>query len=176
MKPPAVFLDRDGVLNRALIVNRRPCAPLTLEEFEVLPVRPELERLKAAGYTLVVVTNQPDVARGRVTRESIEAMHARLAAALPLDEIRVCYHDKADGCSCRKPAPGLLLTPPIYDVARSVMVGDRWRDVEAGKRAACRATILLDYAYDEALPHEPDVRVGSLAEAVDWILSNLCHG
>jgi len=175
VKPAAVFLDRDGVLNRALVVNRRPGAPLTLEEFEVLPVRPELERLRAAGYALVVVTNQPDVARGRVTRETIEAMHADLAAALPLDEIRVCYHDQADGCTCRKPAPGMLLTPPIYDVARSVMVGDRWRDVEAGKRAGCCATILLDYAYDEPLPREPDVRVASLAEAVDWILSNLCR-
>ena len=174
MKPAAVFLDRDGVLNRALVVNRRPGAPLTLEEFEVLPVRPELERLRAAGYALVVVTNQPDVARGRVTRETIEAMHADLAAALPLDEIRVCYHDQADGCTCRKPAPGMLLTPPIYDVARSVMVGDRWRDVDAGKRAGCRATILLDYAYDEPLRHAPDLRVASLTEAVDWILSNLC--
>jgi D-glycero-D-manno-heptose 1,7-bisphosphate phosphatase len=175
VKPAAIFLDRDGVLNRAVVVNRRPGAPLTLEEFEILPVRPELERLKAAGYALVVVTNQPDVARGRVARATIEAMHARLEAALPVDEIRVCYHDKADDCSCRKPAPGMLLTPPIYDVTRSAMVGDRWRDVEAGRRAGCRATILLDYAYDEPLPHEPDVRVGSLAEAVDWILSTLGH-
>jgi D-glycero-D-manno-heptose 1,7-bisphosphate phosphatase len=174
VRTAAVFLDRDGVLNRALVVNRRPGAPLTLEEFEILPgVGPELERLKAAGYALIVVTNQPDVARGRVSRETIEAMHARLAAELPIDEIRVCYHDKRDGCSCRKPAPGMLLDPPNHAVERSVMIGDRWRDIEAGKRAGCRATILLDYGYDERLPHEPDVRVRSLAEAVDCILSNL---
>jgi D-glycero-D-manno-heptose 1,7-bisphosphate phosphatase len=174
VKRAAVFLDRDGVLNRALVVNRRPGAPLTLEQFEILPgVGPELERLKEAGYALIVVTNQPDVSRGRVSRETIEAMHARLAAELPIDEIRVCYHGKGDGCSCRKPAPGMLLDPPTYAVERSVMVGDRWRDVEAGRRAGCRATILLDYGYDEPLPHEPDVRVGSLAEAVDWIVENV---
>jgi D-glycero-D-manno-heptose 1,7-bisphosphate phosphatase len=173
---PAVFLDRDGVLNRALVVNRRPAAPLTLEQFEVLPgVRQALERLKAAGYALIVVTNQPDLPRGRVSRKTIEAMHARLKAELPIDEIRVCYHDKNHGCSCRKPAPGMLLNPATHAVERSVMVGDRWRDVEAGKRAGCRATVLLDYGYDEPLPNEPDVRVGSLAEAVDWILENVGH-
>ena len=171
MKPAAVFLDRDGVLNKALVGRRRPAAPQRLEDFEILPGVPDaLARLKAAGYALVVVTNQPDVARGRLDRAVVEAMHARLAAALPLDEIRVCYHDAADQCSCRKPAPGLLLEPSNYDVAKSAIVGDRWRDVEAGRRAGCRATILVDYDYDEALLHEPDVRVNSLSEAVDWIL------
>lgn len=169
---PAVFLDRDGVLNRAVVVQRRPAAPLRLEDFEILPDVPDaLARLKAAGYALVVVTNQPDVARGRLNLKVVEAMHARLSAELPLDEIRVCYHDEADQCPCRKPAPGLLLAPPTYDVRQSAMVGDRWRDVEAGRRAGCRATIFVDYDYDEALPHEPDVRVHSLSEAADWILN-----
>ncbi|RPH61465.1 MAG: HAD-IIIA family hydrolase [Acidobacteria bacterium] len=172
LKRAAVFLDRDGVLNRAPVGRRRPSAPLRLEDFEILPDVPDaLARLKSAGYALVVVTNQPDVARGHVSREIVEAMHARLSAVLPLDEIRVCYHDKADACSCRKPAPGLLLEPPTYDVGASTIVGDRWRDVEAGRRAGCRATILVDYDYDEPLPNEPDVRVHSLAEAADWILS-----
>jgi D-glycero-D-manno-heptose 1,7-bisphosphate phosphatase len=171
VKQAAVFLDRDGVLNRALVGRRRPSAPVRLEDFEILPgVSEALARLKAAGYALVVVTNQPDVARGHLSRETVEAMHARLSATLPLDEIRVCYHDTADQCACRKPAPGLLLDPPTYDVAKSAIVGDRWRDVEAGRRAGCRATILVDYDYDEALPNEPDARVRSLAEAVDWIL------
>jgi D-glycero-D-manno-heptose 1,7-bisphosphate phosphatase len=172
VKPAAVFLDRDGVLNRAIVGRRRPAAPTRLEDFEILPDVPEaLARLKAAGYALVVVTNQPDVARGHLSREVLDAMHARLAGALPVDEIRVCYHDAADGCLCRKPAPGLLLHPPTYDVAKSAMVGDRWRDVEAGRRAGCGATIFVDHDYDEPLPSEPDVRVRSLSEAVDWILS-----
>ena len=98
-------------------------------------------------------------------------MHERLAALLPLDEFRVCYHDDADGCDCRKPKPGLLTRPPLYDLSRSVMVGDRWRDIEAGRRAGCRAAILIDYGYDEGHHDEPDVRLRSLSEAADWILS-----
>jgi D-glycero-D-manno-heptose 1,7-bisphosphate phosphatase len=177
VKPPAVFLDRDGVLNRALVVNGRPGAPLAIEDFEILPgVDHALGRLKSAGYALVVVTNQPDVARGRMTRETVEAMHARLLETLQLDEIRVCYHDKHDGCRCRKPAPGMLLDPPTYAVERSVIVGDRWSDIEAGRRAGCRAAILVDYDYDEPLTAPPDVRVRSLAEAVDWILEHRLTG
>lgn len=174
MTPAAVFLDRDGVLNRAIVRDRRPAAPLRLEDFEILPGVPEaLARLKQAGYALVVVTNQPDVARGAVGREVIDAMHARLRAELPVDEVRVCFHDKGDDCACRKPLPGLLLEPPTYAVARSVIVGDRWRDVEAGRNAGCRATILIDYDYLEPLPHEPDARVASLGEAADWILAHM---
>jgi D-glycero-D-manno-heptose 1,7-bisphosphate phosphatase len=174
VKRPAIFLDRDGVINRAIVQDRRPGAPLRPEDLEILPDVPDaLERLRRAGYALVVVTNQPDVAKGRVRREVIEAMHARLLAELPLDEVRVCYHVDADGCECRKPNPGMLLNPPTYAVEQSVMVGDRWRDVEAGRRAACRATILVDYDYAEPIPHEPDVRVGSLGEAADWILAHI---
>lgn len=171
--PPAVFLDRDGVLNRAAVRNGRPYPPEGLDDLEILPgVRDALTRLKAAGYALVVVTNQPDVARGRLTRESVETLNAHLASVLPLDEFRVCYHDDADGCQCRKPKPGLLIQPPLYPLDRSIMVGDRWRDIEAGQRAGCRAAILIDYGYDEGSKvAEPDVRVGSLAEAADWILA-----
>ncbi len=174
MKPAAIFLDRDGVINRAIVQNRRPGAPTRVEDLEILPhVREALAKLREAGYALVVVTNQPDVAKGRVQREVIEAMHARLMMELPLDEVRVCYHMDADDCPCRKPKPGLLLDPPTYAVERSVMVGDRWRDVEAGRRAACRATILVDYDYAEPIPHEPDVRVRSLNDAADWILTHI---
>jgi D-glycero-D-manno-heptose 1,7-bisphosphate phosphatase len=174
LKRAAVFLDRDGVLNRALVRDGRPYAPRALEEFEILPgVEEPLRRLGEAGYARVVVTNQPDVGRGRLDRSVVEAMHAHMLSHLPLDEVRVCYHGGDEPCACRKPAPGLLLAPPTYDVPRSVMVGDRWRDVEAGRAAGCRATILVDYAYQETVPHEPDARVASLGEAVHWILANL---
>lgn len=174
MKAAAIFLDRDGVLNRAIVHDRKPGAPMRLEDFEILPGVPEaLVRLREAGYALVVVTNQPDVVRGAVAREVIDAMHARLMAELPLDEVRVCFHDKGNDCACRKPLPGLLLDPPTYDVARSAIVGDRWRDIEAGRSAGCRATIFVDYQYRELLLHEPDVRVASLAEAAEWILTHM---
>jgi D-glycero-D-manno-heptose 1,7-bisphosphate phosphatase len=167
----AVFLDRDGVINRAPVRDGVPHAPASVAELEILAGVPAaLHRLKAAGYALVVTTNQPDVARGMTTRETVDAIHARLLAALPLDEIRVCPHDDADRCACRKPRPGLLLQPPAYAVDRSIMVGDRWRDIEAGRAAGCRATILVDHGYAEPLDHEPDVRVASLLEAAEWIL------
>jgi D-glycero-D-manno-heptose 1,7-bisphosphate phosphatase len=174
----AVFLDRDGVINRSIVRNGRPYPPQRLEDLEILPgVQEALERLKVAGFATVVVTNQPDVARGRQTREVVEAMHSHLAELLSLDEFRVCYHDDQDGCPCRKPKPGLLMQTPIYDLARSVMVGDRWRDVEAGRRAGCRAAVLIDYDYaGEELTAEPDVRFRSLAESVDWILATMVHG
>jgi transaldolase len=169
---PAVFLDRDGVINRAVVRKGRPFAPASLDELEILPGVPEaLDRLKRAGLPIIVVTNQPDVARGKQRLEVVEAINAKLKAQLPIDEIRVCYHDDVDNCDCRKPKPGLLTRPPLYDLPRSVMVGDRWRDIDAGKNAGIGMTVLVDYQYDEALRSEPDVRVESLDDAVPKILT-----
>jgi D-glycero-D-manno-heptose 1,7-bisphosphate phosphatase len=167
----AVFLDRDGVINRAHVRDGVSCPPPSLDALEILPGVPDaLARLRRAGFRLIVVTNQPDVARGAQTRETVEAMHAQLLAALPLDEIRVCYHDDADGCACRKPKIGLLIEGGPVELRASFMVGDRWRDIEAGRTAGC-VTVLVESGAHEAIRHEPDVRVGSLAEAADWILS-----
>jgi D-glycero-D-manno-heptose 1,7-bisphosphate phosphatase len=134
-----------------------------------------LWRLKTAGYLLIVVTNQPDVARGTQSRAAVEAIHARLASILPIDEFRACYHDDDDACACRKPKPGLILDSARahgVDLQASVMVGDRWRDVEAGEQAGC-ATVFLDYGYEERKPQKPDAVFGSLPEAEQWILSRL---
>ncbi len=174
MSHRAVFLDRDGVLNRALVRNGRPHPPSNLSELEILPGVPEaLAHLRAAGFRLIVVTNQPDVARGVQTRETVEAIHATLQAQLSLDEIRVCYHDDADGCGCRKPAPGLLLDAARdeqLDLPSCFMVGDRWRDIEAGRRAGC-TTVFIDHGYAERQPADPRITVKSLAEASVWIAS-----
>jgi D-glycero-D-manno-heptose 1,7-bisphosphate phosphatase len=170
----AVFLDRDGVINRAVVRDGRPFPPATEADLEVLPgVGDALARLRAAGFRLVVVTNQPDVARGTQRREVIDRMHARLAALLPIDEFHVCDHDDDDRCACRKPAPGLLQAAALaggLSLRDSFMVGDRWRDVEAGRRAGC-TTVFLDHGYDEPRPDRPDAIVQSLPEAADWILS-----
>ena len=171
MMPAAVFLDRDGVLNEPVVRDGRPYPPASPDELVIADgAREALVRLKAADYRLVVVTNQPDVATGAQRRAVVEAINAALVAALPLDEVRVCYHDDRSACACRKPAPGLLLQPPAHDLPRSVMIGDRWRDVEAGARAGVGACVLIDRAYREAITVEPDVRVRTLAEAADWIL------
>jgi D-glycero-D-manno-heptose 1,7-bisphosphate phosphatase len=174
VKRRAVFLDRDGVLNRADVVDGRPTSPASLAELEILPGVPAaLARLRAAGFLLVVVTNQPDVARGRQRRAAVEEIHAALGARLPLDAIRVCYHDDPDGCDCRKPAAGMLLAAAGesgIDLAASYMVGDRWRDVEAGRAAGC-TPIFVDRGYGERGPEGPCARVASLDEAADWILT-----
>jgi D-glycero-D-manno-heptose 1,7-bisphosphate phosphatase len=170
--PRAAFLDRDGVINRAVVRQGKPYPPATVDEVEILPgVADAIARLRVAGYAVVVVTNQPDIARGATTQATVDRIHAHMKAELGLDDIRVCAHDDADGCDCRKPRPGLLLRPPVHNMAASAMIGDRWRDIEAGRAAGCGVTILVDYGYDEAIPHEPDARVGSLAEAVDWLLT-----
>jgi len=170
----AVFLDRDGVINRAIVRDGKPYPPASAALVEVLPgVAGALQRLKAAGYLLIVVTNQPDVARGVRSRAEVEAIHARLASMLPIDEFRACYHDDQDGCACRKPKPGMIIDAARahrLDVGASVMVGDRWRDIEAGRLAGC-ATVFIDCGYAEPAPDSPDVVVTSLEEAADWILS-----
>jgi len=176
----AVFLDRDGVINRTFVRDGKPYPPTTLQELEVLPGVPEaLHELKQHGYQLLVVTNQPDVARGKQSRQTIEAMHQALAARLPLDDILVCYHTDQDRCDCRKPMPGMLLEAAKkhnIDLAASFMVGDRWRDIEAGYNAGCK-TILIDYGYSERSPaHAPDLRVASLREAADWIIGSAPKG
>lgn len=164
----AVFLDRDGVLNRPIVRSGRPYPPETLEQFEIYPdACAALTSLRRAGFRLIVVTNQPDVARGSQTRHRVEAMHARLRETLPLDEIRVCYHDDGE-CQCRKPLPGLLLADSTIDASGSFMVGDRWRDIEAGRNAGC-TTIFVDRGYEEGCTVQPDVTVCSVAEAAAWI-------
>ncbi len=177
MLAKAAFLDRDGVINRAVVHDGRPYAPESVDAMEILPGVPEaLARLREAGYALVVVTNQPDIARGTTTWDVVNGIHARMRGTLGLDDIRVCPHDDADECACRKPRPGLLLQAPHYDMPSSVMIGDRWRDIEAGRAAGCGVTILVDYGYDEAPPRDPDARVGSLAAAVDWLLQRHAAG
>lgn len=171
MSRAAVFLDRDGVLNRAIVREGKPYPPASAAEAELVPdAAGALARLKAAGYALVVVTNQPDVARGRQTRAEVEAINDKVRQNMPIDEVRVCYHDDADRCSCRKPKPGLLLQAPRYSLADSVIVGDRWRDIEAGRQAGLRAAVLIDCGYAERESCAPDARVASLREAVEWIL------
>ena len=129
----AVFLDRDGVINRVFVRDGKPYAPMALEEFSIYEDAPEaIARLKQAGYLTIVVTNQPDVARGKVRGEVIESLHARMHELLPLDDCLVCPHDDGE-CQCRKPLPGMLLEASErhgIDLHRSVMVGDRWRDVD----------------------------------------------
>ena len=170
----AIFLDRDGVLNRVVLRNGKPHPPDTMAEFELLDgVKESLAEVASQGFLLLVVTNQPDVARGKQKRAVVDAMHKKLAEELPLDGFYVCFHDDADECECRKPKPGLLSKAAEehgVSLQDSYMIGDRWRDVEAGQRAGCR-TVWIDCGYTERGPYDPpDAVVKSLQDAVAWIL------
>ncbi len=169
----AVFLDRDGVLNEAIIRDGKPYPPAQANDVKLLPqVRDACYTLKESGVLLIVITNQPDIARGITTQATVDLIHKRLLSQLPLDDICVCPHDDSDACHCRKPRPGLILDAAKswgIDLGRSVMVGDRWRDHEAGTNAGC-ATIFIDHSYQEPRPSNPNHQASSLAEAVPWIL------
>jgi len=168
----AVFLDRDGVINAAIVRDGKPYAPLSQDEMRILDGVPQaLAQLRAAGYLNVLVTNQPDVANGKTTRAVVEQMHSRLVQELPIDAVKVCFHDDADNCACRKPKPGMLLEAARelgIDMAKSYLVGDRWRDVGAAQAAGCNA-LFIDYSYRERRPDQPYVAVKSLAEAAAFI-------
>ncbi len=173
----AVFLDRDGVLNEAVVRDGKPYPPASAAEVRIVEgAAAALEQLKSLGLPLIVVTNQPDVARGRQTAAAVEAIHHRLCQELPVDLFLACFHDDADGCACRKPKPGLILEGAARygaEPSRSFLIGDRWRDIDAGKAAGCR-TVWIDRGYRERGPAAPpDARVGTLGEAVAWIVTEL---
>ena len=174
----AVFLDRDGVLNRPVVSDGRPFPPTQVDEFELYPdAVSACAQLKGAGFLLVVVTNQPDVGRGAQSREAVEAMHEKLRGAIPsLDGIEVCFHAGAahgEPCECRKPKPGMLLRAAAaleIDLAESFLIGDRWRDVDCAHAAGCRV-VLIDHGYRETLREKPEFTVSNLNEAVSIILN-----
>jgi len=173
----AVFLDRDGTINWNEVRDGKPYAPTRLVDFRYLPGVPEaITRFRAEGYRVIVVTNQPDLATGKNSPAVIEAMHARLRTELGVDDVLTCPHTDDQNCACRKPKPGLLLQAAEkwdIDLGRSVMVGDRWRDVDAGRAAGC-ATVFIDHGYSgDPVPQGADLHVASLAEAADFICAEL---
>ena len=174
---PAVFLDRDGTLNATLVRERKPYPPTTAQEFKLLPgVAEGCRQLRAAGYVLVVATNQPDVGRGTQTQATVEAMHAHLLNLIPeITRVEVCYDPGGVNppSEFRKPAPGMLLRAAAaldLDLGRSWIIGDRWRDVDCGARAGCR-TIFIDCGYNEALRQKPDFTVRNFPGAVGIVLA-----
>ena len=171
----AVFLDRDGVLNKPVVRDGKPYPPANLDDFQLLPgVGEACSLLKKAGFLLVVVTNQPDVGRGTQSQAVVEEMHEYLCRSLPIDRIEVCY-DPGNGAPSdfHKPAPGMLRRAADalgIDLAASFMVGDRWRDIDCGQAAGC-TTIFIDYGYAENLRQQPHHRVSGLLEAAQLITS-----
>jgi D-glycero-D-manno-heptose 1,7-bisphosphate phosphatase len=172
----AVFLDRDGVLSIPEFRDGRSYAPRRLEDFVLYDdAAASVDTLKCAGFLVIVVTNQPDVGAGRVPRETVEAMHRRMREAVAVDDIEVCYETSAQATERRKPGDGMLRDAAskwAIDLAQSFMVGDRASDIEAARRAGCRA-VFIDRGYRaEPTPEGHDASVRNLAEAAAWICAN----
>ncbi len=171
----AVFLDRDGVLNVPEIRDGIPYPPKDAAGFRLYPEAKEgCELLQRAGFRLVIVTNQPDVGRGTQSMAMIDEMHALLRATLPIDHIEVCpaADDEAPDAYRRKPAPGMVLDAARtlkIDVARSYLVGDRWRDIDCGHAAGC-TTIFIERGYREKLRRPPHHYAANLLDAAQFIL------
>lgn len=177
LKRRAVFLDRDGVLNRPVVRERRPYAPSSLADFELYDDAAQgCVALKAENFLLIVVTNQPDVGRGDLQPAIVQAMHRKLLADLPaIDRIEVCFHAgtrQGQPCDCRKPKPGMILRAAralSIDLAASYLIGDRWRDIDCARAAGCRA-IFIERGYNEALREKPDIVVSGFGKAADAVL------
>ena len=173
----SVFLDRDGVINKAYIKDGLPQSPNSLNELKILPgVRESIIKLKKLNFICLMVTNQPNVSRKKIDKNSVIQMNNFLKNEIALDDIFVCYHDDSDNCNCRKPKPGLLLQAGKkwdVDFKKSFMIGDRWRDIQAGEKVGCK-TIFLDYKYNEKKPKKPDFVSDSLLNAA-YIIEKLIH-
>jgi D-glycero-D-manno-heptose 1,7-bisphosphate phosphatase len=179
---PAVFLDRDGVVNQLVYRDGKAVSPRSIEAFVfVSGIQAAVKRLKAAGFPVFIVTNQPDIARGKMAAIALDQMTERIYQTLPIDDLRVCPHDDCDDCTCRKPRPGMLLDLAArwqVNLSRSFIVGDSWKDIQAGKQAGCR-TILIAREYNQGSENqasgkpgsEPDWSVAEVEAAVDVILN-----
>lgn len=169
----AVFLDRDGVINRVIMRDGKPCSPRNVQEFEWEDgIADGIKRLKEEGLIVIVVTNQPDISRRKMHADTLDAMTKRVYSDIPVDDVWLCPHDDIDDCDCRKPKAGLLLEAAKMwgiDCTRSFMIGDSWRDTEAGNSAGC-ITILLDREYNQEV--DCDYRVGNLNEAIELIIKS----
>lgn len=173
-KKRSVFLDRDGVLIESKIENGKPIAISHHRDVKLLDgVREAIALLMEADYELVVVTNQPDISRGSLSWTELEEIHTEISKSTKLNSFYVCPHTDSDSCMCRKPMPGLLLRAAKdldLDLGKSYLVGDRWRDIEAGQAVGCNC-FFIDYNYAEREPTRPFRQVESLLHAAKMILS-----
>lgn len=170
----AVFLDRDGVINRSEVRDGKPYAPRRLQDFRLLPgVLSAIRNLKQAGLLVIVVTNQPDIGNGLVDAAVVDAMHEKLLRVSLIDDVLVCPHRQDAGCRCRKPRPGMLIKAAKkwkIDLKKSFMVGDRGGDIVAGQGAGCY-NIFINRHYKETQQINSDSRVASLPAAARLIIS-----
>ena len=163
----AVFFDRDGVLNSAIVRNGKPFSPTSLSEFRIeYGAGKVIEKLKEMNFLTFIISNQPEIARGNLSIQNVLKMNSLLEQRFGITKSYFCPHDDFDNCECRKPKPGMLIQAALefdLDLTKCFLVGDRWKDIEAGKAAGCKS-ILLDRGYDEPLPSKPYFRISALVQ------------
>lgn len=168
----AVFFDRDGVLNSAIVKNGKPYSPSSLDEFHIESSAFEvINKLKNLGFLTFIVTNQPEIARGTIKLQVVETMNTLLEKSLGIDRSYICAHDSQDQCGCRKPKPGMLLQAAEefdLNLSECFLVGDRWKDIESGNSVGC-TSFYLDKDYNEPMPSLPYIKITQLAEILQHI-------
>lgn len=161
----AIFLDRDGVVNYPIIREKKPYAPISLDELKIIPeIKQVIDFFKSKHFKILVITNQPDVSRGKVTKDEVEKINASILSQLSIDEIFTCYHDNQDQCECRKPKPGAFITlsqKHNINLSKSIMIGDRAKDIEAAKNANC-PSVFIDYGYNEPNPVDQNYTIDNV--------------
>tara|TARA_Y100001958_G_C21166143_1_gene498948 strand:+ start:758 stop:1297 length:540 start_codon:yes stop_codon:yes gene_type:complete len=171
-KNKAFFFDRDGILNKSIIKNQKPYSPRFPYELKLnRKFLPFIKELKKKKFIIIVVTNQPDIKRGKLTRHSLKIINSIIKKYFLVDEIYVCTHDKIDNCNCRKPKPGMFkkaMKKWNIDLKKSFLVGDRNKDIEAGNSAGC-TTIFIDYNYNEVKPKNYDYKFTSISKMIKII-------
>lgn len=167
----AIFFDRDGVLNRAIVLNNRPFSPKNIKELVINKFLKKTLLEAKKNFYLICITNQPEVGRNNFLEKDVEEINISIKNYFKLNDVFSCYHSKDNVCDCRKPKIGLILQAQkkySINLKESIVIGDRWKDITMGKLAGCK-TIFVDYNYDENLIDKPDIRINHLKELKKYV-------
>ena len=170
-KRKAVFIDRDGVINKLVVIYGEKTSPKSLDQFEIFPYVAQATRRLRKDYLVIVITNQPDVARGKMSEQELKKMNRKLFKLVEIDDLYICTHDDADNCQCRKPRPGMILEAASkwnINLEKSIIIGDSWRDMLAGKRAGIRTCYINHWSNSDGVI-EYDFEAKDLSDAVKKI-------
>ena len=167
----AVFLDRDGVLNKAPIANnKKPLSIKNISDLRFLPKVIETCKILKNKFLLIMITNQPDVSRKKISRSKVKKINIFIKKKLKLDDVYVCYSNN-DKSILRKPNPGMIIKAAKkykINLKKSYLIGDRWKDIDAGKKVFCK-TIFINKNYNEKLNMKPDYKIKKFEEILNYI-------
>ena len=171
----AVFLDRDGVINKPIVIEGKSYAPQSLKDFKIFPkVKVAVKKLRNNGFKVFVISNQPDIGNKLIKKKTLNQMHKLLKSKVPVNKIYFCPHTRNDKCKCRKPNPGMIIKASKDSgilLKESYVIGDRKTDIDAGLKAGCK-TIFVNHNYVEKKPTKQEKTVKSLHAAVKYILKS----